>query len=124
MRLIQKGKRMSYQKRTAYTPGPWEIRDLGKDTEQKYTPGPWVVGWGGNLWIVTDGRGCRVAAVGLEGSIPERFEEANARLIVKAPELAQAVRDLLYGVAGHNASVDRERAIKLLAEVEGAVHAL
>lgn len=54
------------------------------------------------------------APAGWGTGIPEQ----NARLIANAPDFAQALRNIIYGVPGHGAAVDRERALALLARID------
>lgn len=61
-----------------------------------FTPGPWhsfySTGDHGGWHIAPSGYAVApIAHVGLPNAIPERFEEANARLIAAAPELYEAL---------------------------------
>ena len=98
----------------------------------KYTPGPWHIktSTSGNYFAYSN-EACRTddRIAGVSGTFPDSdTAQANARLIAKAPELVEALRDLLESVSlesdfGVNASAKRLEAKKkaraLLTEIDG-----
>jgi hypothetical protein len=67
-------------------------------SETKFTPGPWIKRGKGT--IETNG-GAEVASV-MDGQMLDRVDretqEANANLIAAAPELYEAIKELLYAL--------------------------
>ena len=68
-------------------------------TNAKHTPGPWAVDENDHQWITADCDGLIVAEIPYgEGEETDRHHEindANARLIAAAPELLEALRDMV-----------------------------
>jgi hypothetical protein len=88
----------------------------------KYTPGPWS--WdtdpNGDRWIIGD-KSTWVPRIAKIPRYSEMPNEANARLIAAAPELVEALREVMnyatpFSVIGDNA-FDKARA--LLARIDG-----
>ncbi len=67
--------------------------------QTKHTPGPWghMAGMPTN---VLSGSGLRVARCDFDGDFDHPTAHANARLIATAPEMLDALRDLLDVVTG------------------------
>lgn len=93
----------------------------------QHTPGPWrpvwttgaVTGWA----IIPDGYNVApIARVGLQNAIPERREEADARLIAAAPDLLAALRDCMADLE-HYASTHGPGPDGRLAKARAAVRA-
>jgi len=68
----------------------------------KHTPGPWIMEWEGNGYICPQGREDSIACTANrpldeDGESPwtQEEEEANARLIAAAPELLEALREVV-----------------------------
>jgi len=88
----------------------------------KYTPGPWA--WdtdpNGDRWIIGD-KSTWVPRIAKIPRYSEMPNEANARLIAAAPELVEALRNILTEFVGPYeegySSVSDARA--LLARIEG-----
>jgi hypothetical protein len=69
-------------------------------SESRWTPGPWELLTGDCRWIVSGGAG-GVTVASIEtldaDNEPRRHADADARLIAAAPELAEALREMIYG---------------------------
>jgi hypothetical protein len=77
-----------------HTPGPWKFRDDSKH----FKTNPFSV--------YVQGGGVHSAAIANmpnKKTIPESEAKANALLIAAAPDLLEALQDLLEVVAGHDA---------------------
>lgn len=95
----------------------------------KYTPGPWKVGQGGGLGATTavyalneEGNQKVIVAACWHEFVQRPYGEifANARLIAAAPELVEALRELVNGGETFEEYEERcQRAIILLARIEG-----
>lgn len=86
---------------TRHTPGPWKMHsNIGRKSE----PG-----------VIADAAPCIIAIMGNHKEWPVEAE-ANARLIAAAPELLEALEDMLslaksYDVGQNSAIVDRASAL-------------
>lgn len=88
-------------------------------SEHKFTPGPWeMVGddrWSSSGFRIVDGQDneVEIAATGAWGPEYSAEEEANARLMTAAPDLLEALEEVmdcwLYGAA----QPDKQKAISL-----------
>jgi hypothetical protein len=100
---------------TKYTPGPWTVEADMRIEECRATRAElsYLAGW--NITSQSE------EIVGCEGIIPGPTSEANARLIAAAPELVEALRNILTEFVGPYeegySSVSDARA--LLARIEG-----
>lgn len=93
-------------------------------TEVKHTPGPWLKS--GCVVLSNDeDRGMRFAtAERVRGRNPEE-QEANARLIAAAPELLEAIKELIH-LPGYNAqafggAVPMAKILKAIDKAEGRI---
>lgn len=77
-----------------HTPGPWRV-DTDDDNEDHPGMHPVVRGWDGNKCVADVGNG-----EDWEKAKPEWL--ANARLIAAAPDLLDALDELLSSVRAHN----------------------
>jgi hypothetical protein len=93
----------------------------------KHTPGPWVLDMGGDgeLEIYSDQRIGTIALIAPDNPLDTSPEDrANALLIAAAPELAEALRDLVEYAAYCAALLDErpvslQRAREVLTKAEG-----
>ena len=88
-----------------------------------YTPGPWHVQWD-NPVIVQNEPGQAVADCDSNVYIEFRAKESNARLIAAAPDLLEALKELLEGnppgkVEFHTTEFGIDLARKAIAKAEG-----
>lgn len=71
-------------------------------TEAKHTPGPWTQGWSKTgidcVWI--DGKVEPVIGMGDDDDWIDCGTEANARLIAAAPELLEALQEIVAAADG------------------------
>lgn len=83
----------------------------------KHTPGPWTVGYNDNQCVYSDYR--QVASV----QCNQKEWEANARLIAAAPELLEALKEVLawasYGVPNARKEQMRKAVGGAIAKAEG-----
>jgi hypothetical protein len=72
-----------------HTPGPWnrERYDTGR-SPSRYFP----------ITAIRNGKHCRIAESGGDSDLPSEEIEANGALIAAAPELLQALKDLVSQV--------------------------
>ena len=86
-------------------------------SEPKFTPGPWLFSSykSGNSVIVTDGKEFDVATV----NYPNR--DANAHLIAAAPELYEALEELLIQTRQYGHEPEIAMAEAALAKARGEV---
>ena len=84
------------------------------ETKATHTPGPWKVGQRseGPYPFTVEGRDRLVAMVEYE---PDDATSANARLIAAAPEMLEAIREILWG----DRDTGEEMAREAFAKAEG-----
>lgn len=86
-----------------HTPGPWVVEHGLSSDPAKYTPGIDAVGE--NFTVILYGIKNEGEARGIRGRTDEE-QEANARLIAAAPELLEALREVLKHEKWHAAAAD------------------
>lgn len=91
------------------------------ERREKFTPGPWVIDAGGDgeieVWAPDTGY---VTIAICSGTEPSEIEKANARLITAAPDLFEALQDMLrdFGPDYKGPTIDAARAA--IARARGA----
>ena len=83
----------------------------------KHAPGPWAIREGHAYIAIRSGAGVW-ADVRIAGGITEQ-DRANARLIAAAPDMAQALRDLLALHIAHHNHPHHGRAREILRAIDG-----
>lgn len=81
-------------------------------TTPNYTPGPWHVGEHRNI-IIYDSQGNAISnANTFHGKHQQGQADANARLIAAAPELLEALKDILHNMDNCPMSAEQEKAFR------------